>query len=268
MTFYDLNDTVVIAVTVRNAAGSPVDPTGIVLTLTDPTGVVTTPTPQKTATGQYQHAFTPQVAGQWSAVWKSTNPDAAYSEVVNVRPVERMLISLEAGRQHLNMISSDHDEEVREFIIVATQLIEDLIGPVLPTTVTEHHEGGRHVVPLNVRAHQVTGVTMHPGGPVPAADGENRGWRLEEGNRAIALYTGEYPSRWASRVVVTFQAGWGPSVPPKIRQATRELLRHLWDTQRGTLVSRGRDPEQYIPGQGFTLPRRVVELLPMVPGVA
>lgn len=269
MAIYDINDSVVFSVAITNEDGDLATPDTLTLTLTDPSGTTTTPTPTNTTTGTYTYTHVVDQAGQWTASWASENPDAAYVEVANVRPAtENMLISLDEGRRHLNLVSTNSDEELRETIHVATHLIERLVGPVLPTSRTERHDGYRHVIPLDERVYAVTTVVEHPGTTVEAADGDNRGYRVD-GDRGLVLLSGETPVRWSRRVVVTYQAGIGDPPPPVIRQACRELVRHLWNTQRGPVAPRTMESEGFFPGLSFTLPRRVVELLDeyVTPGV-
>jgi hypothetical protein len=63
-------------------------------------------------------------------------------------------------------------------------------------------------------------------------------------------------------VRVTYQAG-RPIVPANITQATAEIVRHMWETQRGHSGARpGFGEEELLPtSSGFTIPRRAMELL-------
>lgn len=271
MAIYDLNDSIVFSVVITDENGDKVTPTTIALTLTAPDGTKATPAPTNIDTGTYTYTFIAEQAGQYKGVWASTTPDASYVEIANVRAEsEVMLISLDEARRHLNILASSSDEELRETIIVASGVIEDLVGPVLPETKTEYHDGnGRTLIPLDHRAVSITSVTQYPGGVVPASDGSNRGYRLLA-DQNLALVTGEYPTRWDARTItVVYQAGIGTVIPAKVRQATREMVRHLWDTQRGPRAPRTMEPESFYPGQSFTVPRRVIELLGnlVVPGV-
>lgn len=268
---HDLGDPLVFAVTVKDSTGTATSANSVVLTVTAPDGTISTPGVSNVGTGLYESTVISDQAGQYTGRWVTQTPDASYTEVFNVRPTtERMLVSLDDARNHLNFISRDNDEELRETIIVATGVIEDLVGPVLPQTTTEYHEGGgRHLIPLDHRAVSITSVTQYPGGAIPASDGSNRGYRLLA-NQNLALVTGEYPTRWHGRTItVTYEAGLGTTIPSTVRQATREMVRHLWDTQRGPRAPRTMEPESFYPGQSFTVPRRVIELLGglVVPGV-
>jgi hypothetical protein len=261
---YDLGDSVVFSVVVSDESGVATDPATLVLTLVAPDGTATTPTPQHPSLGTFTYTVVPTQAGQWRAVWTASDPTASYVEVAQVRPsTDFMLISLDDARAHLNLAARASDEELREQILVASSLIQDLIGPVLPTTRSQTCSGSRTILPLDHRVVSVTTVTQHPGGVVPASDGANRGYRLV-GDRGLELVSGMTPVPWASRVTVAYVAGYS-TVPPTIRQAARELVRHLWDTQRGPSAPRSMENETWMSGQGFTLPRRVVELLNMTP---
>lgn len=270
MTVKDLGDPIVFAVTVKDNVGAPTNATTCVLTVTKPDGTTSTPVVTNVGTGLYEATVVSTVAGLYQGAWVTTGPAAAYHEVFTVRPAgEVLLISLDDARQHLNLVSRTADEELRETILVATYLIEQLIGPVLPTVFTEVHDGGGTVIPLDHRIISIDTVTMYPGGVVPAATGSNRGY-LIDGVRGLELVSGYTPVVWGARVSVTYTAGVAATTPPIVRQAARELVRHMWDTQRGPIAPRTLEGEGFYPGLSFTLPRRVVELLDlyMTPGVA
>jgi hypothetical protein len=70
-------------------------------------------------------------------------------------------------------------------------------------------------------------------------------------------------------VDVTYQAG-DVVIREDYRLAGLIIVQHLWETQRGTMgVQLGGDNEPYMPGRGFAIPRRALELLDtQLPGVA
>ena len=61
---------------------------------------------------------------------------------------------------------------------------------------------------------------------------------------------------------VSYRAG-RPVVPASIQQGAKEVIRHMWETQRGHSGARpGFGDEDLLPtASGFTIPRRAMELL-------
>jgi hypothetical protein len=63
-----------------------------------------------------------------------------------------------------------------------------------------------------------------------------------------------------ANVSVAYTAGG--TVPALAKHATLETVRHLWQTQRGSMGQRNPlNGDDYTAGMSFSLPRRVMELL-------
>jgi hypothetical protein len=62
---------------------------------------------------------------------------------------------------------------------------------------------------------------------------------------------------------VVYTAGWGTAVPPSFNEFARIVLEHLWQTQHGPSLrpSIGGEEEVTLPGWGFAIPNRAVELI-------
>jgi hypothetical protein len=90
--------------------------------------------------------------------------------------------------------------------------------------------------------------------------------RVDAGTGLVAVASGP---AFTGALDVTYQAGLA-IVPEDYRLAGLIIIQHLWETQRGTMgVQLGGDSETYMPGRGFAIPRRAMELLdPPLPGVA
>jgi hypothetical protein len=63
--------------------------------------------------------------------------------------------------------------------------------------------------------------------------------------------------------LITYTAGLGTAVPPAVAEAASVILQHLWETQRGMSSAPPWAGEQTVtlPGWGFAVPNRAVELL-------
>ena len=268
MAVYDLGDPVALGVTITNTAGTAQNATAVACTITLPDGTTTTPTVSNDGAGLYSVTYAPAVAGRFSVRWVATGTNAsAFTDTFDVNdPTALGVVSLQDAKDHLNITTSTNDEELRRFLWVATDMCEQYAGRVLGRRVfTESYDGGssrirlRHPVALSITSVVENGVTLAASqyrlDPVT-------GMFLERiGSNGLTSFGGLFGGTIDS-VTVTYVAGYS-IVPPICQQAVLEALRHLWQTQRGAatvsaLVSSGDD---YTPGMGYSLPRRVMELL-------
>jgi hypothetical protein len=169
---------------------------------------------------------------------------------------------------HLNK-PYDADGELAEFVLRAEQAIADRVGHVARTVepVTAHVQGGRSVLRLDDRpvfGDAVVSVTVG-GVAVPEADLDSgtAGWYISNPRTGLVRHTTTFPSGWVS---VAYRPGW-PEPPESLKQAALELVRHMWQTQRGSVGGRpgvrgseGLDPIM-LPGSAHTLPYRVEQLI-------
>lgn len=139
-------------------------------------------------------------------------------------------VTLAEAKTHLNMTGSSNDAELQRFIDVAETAIGNRVGPLTPVSVTEKHNGGASVIVLRQpRAVSLTSVSYADGTTSTLSDYDlDTDTGILYWNYGTAGYFGG-PAR---NVTVTYMAGWA-SVPEDLRQAVKELVRHLWETQRG-----------------------------------
>lgn len=176
------------------------------------------------------------------------------------------ILTLAQAREALNLTTTAYDAEVLDYVDAVTDLIEAYIGPVSVQTFTQTLYGDDTfllsqlpVVSITsiggtltgALAYDVTRLTVNP------TSGEVR--RIDRGTFGGGPYTIVYT---AGRTVI----------PPRVLQAARVLLQHLWRTQRGSGTARpgSGDGGTDTFGQSFTMPNRVMELLTTVrvPGIA
>ncbi|MDX2681103.1 head-tail connector protein [Streptomyces sp. NY05-11A] len=173
------------------------------------------------------------------------------------------LLTLAEAKLQLNLTTDTDDTELQTYIDAVTAPIEEYIGPVEPREVIERHdaESGRRVLVLRTTpVLSVTSVT-------PLLDG---GVSYPVDGLVLDPDTGEIRRRdrgwFRDLLLVTVQAG-REETSPTINLAARMLVQHLWRTQRptrsGGLAGGGEDYSvgQPIPGFGYAVPNRVLELL-------
>lgn len=256
----DLGDPVPLGVTVRAPDGTPADAGSVTCTVTLPDGTTATPTVAHDGTGLYSATYTPTLSGLHAVRWVATAPNAsAFTDTFLVTPAVSTVVSMAGLRLHLGVSTSTTDEQLRRIAGVATDLAERYTGRSWRRTpIVETHDGG--LCALVLRRTPVASVTS----VVESGTTLATGWVLDSG--AGILYRGTTTSEqaWAcgrQNVVITYVAGG--DVPETVRHAVLELARHLWDTQRGgsQLPRQAGAGDDWDPRAGFSMPRRVVELL-------
>lgn len=178
------------------------------------------------------------------------------------------LISVDEAKEYLGKTTAMDDYTLNRMIEVASLCCEEYTGRHLrPSEQTVALSGeGKSALFLRPPVRSVTSVTV---------DGEALtagGWCVKAA--AGLLYRGSTPGAgvWpvgADNVTVVYEAG--PVEPSPIAvHAAFEMLRHLWETQRGGPNRGDVRGDDWVSGMGYTFPNRVMQLLdPMrVPGIA
>lgn len=172
------------------------------------------------------------------------------------------VLALEVAKAHLNIPASStaDDDELQVTIDAAEGALARACGPLAPTTVTERVKGSRTMLKLRVTpALELTSVTPVGGAALTLSD-----LYLDQLAGVIEYDTG---GTFGSRAyTVVYVAGRDP-IPDDLLQGVKELLRHMWKTQRGRERRRvpgvdGTDPEELaaaVGGAGF--PPRVLQLI-------
>lgn len=257
---YDVGDPWAYYIYVTDINGNPANAGTMTVTLTAPDGTTPTVTVSNPSTGTYLATCSPlNQSGRWTVSYVATGANAcADQDQIDVRPSpSTALISLADAKENLRIPQTDssQDEQLRVYIDVVTDMIETETGPWLPRTVTETVTAtgyafflwGGPVISITSFApiltdgcaYVATDFTVTTAGQVTRLDG--------------CLLSGE-------QYQVTYVAGRPNGiVPPRIQQAARVLLQHLWHTQRSSgNASVTSDADQ---GTDPTMPNRVRELL-------
>jgi hypothetical protein len=185
-------------------------------------------------------------------------------------------LELEAAKDHLNLgSSSTNDEELGRFLRRTERALTRRCGHVAlsdPITKQFHGNERRTTLRADITALPVgVVITVRAGGGVvPAADVETgtAGWYFEDDtDQRVGIFRHSRGTFGSGPASVQYRAGH-EQVPEDLELASLELLRHLWKTQRGSLVTRpgmrgekadGISEEDATP-KGFTWPKRVLEL--------
>jgi len=257
---YDIADSVPIAWDVKDAAGVLTNATTVTLTITLPDGTTATPsvTNPPASTGQYRVTYVPTLEGRyaWRAV--TTSPNTAYQDTFVVRgSVSPALLSLADAKSHLNITTTTYDDELREFIEAATEIVESYVGPVVSRTHTARVCGYRYKIPLlHTQVTAVTNITVirTNTSPITLTD-----LTIDSPAGVISYKNGiAFPY---GDMDVTYTVG-RTSVKTNWTLAAKIIVKHNWDTQLGNLPSiQGDSPGYVVSGSGFLVPFRAVSLL-------
>lgn len=241
----------------------------VVLTVTNPDGTTVTPAVTET-TGTYTATVTTAQPGRYLLSW--AGPATNYTDILDIWPADpRFLISLADIRNSLGLRPGDtsSDDDLRLYSAACTVVIEDITGGILTRTRTQTVDGGRHAITLNARPNPDEPVTVTIAGTALAAGDFTVDY---EAAIVYAANDGWFPSG-RQNIVIGYQVG-SSVIPPNIRLATSELLRHMWQVGRqasrpawgDSADSEGMDTTP----SGFAVPNRVIELCaanPRLPGI-
>ncbi|MFE1550578.1 head-tail connector protein [Streptomyces sp. NPDC058718] len=181
------------------------------------------------------------------------------------------LLTLAEAKAQLDIQTTTSDTELQAYIEAITSAVEGIVGPVENREVVELVEARGPTMTL-LQAPVVSLTSF-----VPVLDG---GTALDVAGLHLYGAIGEVRRKSGGSFcggpwTATYTAGRG-TVPPTINLAARILLQHLWRTQYG--AARGNvgggddyDVNEPIPGFGYAIPNRVLQLLEPFktgPGVA
>ncbi len=258
---FDLGDTWPLTAEVTDPNGLPTNAVTATLTITKPDGSTITPTVTNPpdVTGTYVYDYVPDTPGMYSARWLFTfvgGLTAAYTDALDVRPEPALILSLADAKAHLNITSTDNDEELRSWLESITAVIEHKVGPVVVRTYTARVDGWRWVLPYTPVV-ALTSITpsLPTGTEVLAAD-----LLVDATSGVVQRLDGANLTGGPWEIVYT--AG-RPVIPANITHAARIILKHLWETQRGgpRRPTMGGDDGTFDPSFHFSIPRRALELL-------
>lgn len=134
-------------------------------------------------------------------------------------------LSLADAKTHLNITGTDDDTELQSFIDAAEAVIALRCGPLASTATTSRVEGGSVLILPVSPAISLTSVT-----PVGGSALSLTGISLAAERGVVSYDSG---SAFSARLYdVVYDAGRS-SVPADLMLAVKELVRHMWATQRG-----------------------------------
>lgn len=264
---YELGATVPLSMIVRSAAGDPVNASTVALSIVPPTLAGTPVTPTVTnppaTVGEYGYDYVPASSGRYAVRWSTTGPTTAYTDVFHVyRQAQLGIVGLAETKEHLGIPAADtsEDEELRGFILSASEVVEDITGVMARRSVTETASGGgRNIVLERPPVLRVAEVRVDGA----AVDAGTYQWSPS----GLLTHTGTGWPAGARNVEVSYEAG-RLEVPHNVVNGTLELIRINWRPQAGGNYSPfdGGGGDDFAPQAasirlGFFVPNTVVQRL-------
>lgn len=222
---------------------------------------VTNPPP---LVGKYSADYGPAMsAGRYVGTWSfafAGGFTSKYTQVFDVTTEDPgLLVSLAEVKRFLRIpdTMTNSDPEIIDFIGAAVSAVEFYVGPCIPRTITEYVEPSRSFTLKTTPVLSVTSITPYNHSGVSFAGSDvmvDSNGVVRVLNTSKAFNYGVY--------VATYIAG-RTVVGPNITQAVKIIVSHMWETQRGAsgLPYQNQQPIAPVPGQGYTLPNRALELL-------
>lgn len=174
------------------------------------------------------------------------------------------VLELEDVKDHLNIEGRDHDAELQAFIDGAEAAVSRIIGPLVVTQFTERVRGARTMLEVS-KLPAVDLLSLAPAGSISSIPLD----RLYLDPAGTVEYLAPFGRFSAGVYDITYTAGWA-NVPGDVDLALKEMVRHLWRSQRGPTVRPGSGGSESVsntlPGAAYAFPIRVEQLLsPYVP---
>lgn len=258
----------------------PADLSGsnVVLTVTAPDS--TTSTPAVTTVGSGASATVPAtVVGAYLLVWSVTGVvvDSVMDQFTCVK-ASLGLISLSDLKDQINYSGTDYsqDAKLRRFIQTATDVVENITGPILPKTETYVIDGGgtffvipRRWVSSITSVVETIGVVNYALTEQPLGFSVNNyGYTWDRSIQKVVRRGGAgaaIPFAGGSDNVSCVYVAGLSTIPQDITDAAGELIRHWWvngqEPFRGAFQAQPGDDTGTITIMGYAVPNRVVEML-------
>ncbi|MGQ4513692.1 hypothetical protein [Streptomyces sp. DW26H14] len=158
-----------------------------------------------------------------------------------------------------------YDAELQTYLGAASIAVEKACGEAVdPHTVVD-----TLVLPGGSRSFLLTTTPVIAVTALSAVDG-GKSWSVDDlsidgPSGLVTVVSGPAVS---GTVRAAYTAGMDP-IPDNYTLATLIILQHLWETRRGSMGVQMGGTDDYMPGPGWAIPRRALELLGLsMPGVA
>ncbi len=258
---YDVGDEATVTTELRDVNGDLVAATVTIL-VTKPDATTATPTVESNGgTGLYKSSFAVDQVGTWRYKWTASGAITAVDGgQFSVVAVGRVLVAgIDEFRAQLDRADSADDAELRLYLEAATNQVEWFVGPLTATTITERVYSADRIALRRWPVQSITSIKPVTNGVVDTEAMPTHYYNTDLTSNEVRF------NRWAgfrSEFEVTYVVG-RTTIPADIKLAGLIIAQHLWSVQnaRFTLSAPGEEELAAVPGSGFTVPHRALELL-------
>ena len=168
------------------------------------------------------------------------------------------VLTVPEAKKHLNIEVGTYDDEIQDVIDAAEAAIAQRCGPLEPTVVTTRALGNGGTIALpHYPVVSLTSIT-----PEGSTALDISGVYADSVNGVLSYSNGATFATSTHTVVYT--AGRA-SCPPDLLMAVKELVKHLWQPQRGGSkrpgTGGGDSYSNTVPGAAYAFPFRVEQLI-------
>jgi hypothetical protein len=279
---YDLGDVAVLEFQATDVSGAPAAAASIALSLVTPDGVThaLTPTaglpPDQTGSpaGWYFYEYTTLQIGRHTVAWTASGTPGVGSGVGadtdswDVRSAtDDMIISLADMKRRLRLTATDEfDQDIREFGLAITGVVEKLAGAIVVRTIVERQRAGGMFIALNKRP--VYQPATQPYQIVAMTPVLTYGLVYDLSLLTVDMDLGMIRHSAGLPFIygpydMTYTVGRQPA-PDNAILAASIILRHLWAIERPDGVRGGGAvpvEDDVTMMYGFAIPNRAIEIL-------
>lgn len=166
------------------------------------------------------------------------------------------VLTVDEARDYLNIASIETDTKIQDTIAAAQAAIEVKVGPLETTAKTARVRGGNGVLVLpDYPVVSVQSIAPSDGSTFEVAD-------LYVDESGVLSHIDGCTYFGAAAYDIAYTAGRA-TCPGDLRRAVLELVRHLWQPQRGprTNFNASESTSDTVPGAAYVFPFRVEQLL-------
>jgi|SRR5690242_6454069 len=222
------------SIIVTDASGNATDATDVTLAITLPDRTSVTPSVAHDSTGHYHVDYTFTQEGLYQFQWVTTAPNTTRTNYVPVA-VFRSVVSIEDTKAFINFNSTSNEGLLRQIMMAATELIEEVVGICVIRTFTNERIPGGYKAQVLKLPHgplvddtSITSISsVRTGGPT---------WTQANGDFVVypdsaTVELASYMPFWFGPWKATYTAG-RTVVSQKIQLAAFEICYDMWSTQR------------------------------------
>jgi hypothetical protein len=267
-----------------DTSGNPQSATTVTVTVTLPDGTTATPLVTTPGAGVYNAQYVTTQPGHHLVLWVATDATypGAFADTFEVQQLaDPTILSVAEAKDILQLTgTTQFDARIQGWNGAATNVIEYMCGPVVQQVVTETIPARGTMVTLAkppVISLKVwtsvppelaaTGITVaSPASPMLRTRLYGIEWPIDQlycdPRRGIVTHTSGLPFFYCA-YIWQYNAG-RPVIPYAIYEAAKIILEHLYQVYRGGVnaqdIASG-ESVTTLPGFGFAIPNRAIELL-------